>query len=75
MQGGRLIRQQEQHSMLDNRGTAESSGRGPHPQNTLHDHTLSDMCEDVLLKTLHTLVAQVVRAESDPTASDSTAHR
>lgn len=67
VQGGRIKRQPRQHSMLDNRRSAEPSESEPQAQDMLQAVTLSDICEDVLLKTLHNLVVEAVRAEFDLT--------
>lgn len=75
VQGGRISMQPRQHSMLDNRRSAEPSESEPQPQNMLHAVTLSDMCEDVLMKTLHNLVVEAVRAEFDLTAPPHASHR
>lgn len=75
VQGGRLSRQPQQHSMLDKKGTAEPSGRELQPQNMQHVDTPPDMCEDVLLKTLHNLVVETVRTEFDLTAPPQATHR
>ncbi|XP_056903447.1 cilia- and flagella-associated protein 65 isoform X2 [Takifugu flavidus] len=75
VQGGRISGQPQQHSMLDKKGTAELSGRELQPQNMLHADTPPDMCEDVLLKTLHNLVVETVRMEFDLTAPPHASHR
>lgn len=75
VQGGRISRQPPQHSMLDSRRSAEPPESEPQPQNMLHAVTLSDVCEDVLLKTLHNLVVEAVRAEFDLTTPPHASHR
>lgn len=75
VQGGRISGQPQQHSSLDQRGTAELSGPKLQPQNMLHADTPPDMCEDVLLKTLHNLVVEAVRTEFDLTAPPHASHR
>lgn len=75
VQGGRISGQRQQHSMVDEGGTAEPSGSEPQTQKTLHADTPSDICEDVLLKTLHNLVVDAVRAEFGLTAPPDASHR
>lgn len=75
VQGGRISGQRQQHSMVDKGETAESSGSEPQTQDTLYADTLSDICEDVLLKTFHNLVVEVVRAEFGLTAPPDASHR
>lgn len=75
VQGGRISGQRQQHSMVDKGGTAELLGSEPQTQKTLHADTPPDICEDVLLKTLHNLVVEAVRAEFGLTAPPDASHR
>lgn len=75
VQGGRIGGQRQQLSLVDKGGPAEPSGSEPQTQKTLHTDTPFEMCEDVLLKTLHNLVVEAVRVEFGLTAPPGASHR
>lgn len=74
VQGGRIRGQRQRHSLLDREGTAEPSGREPETRK-LHADAPSDVCEDVLLKTIHSLVVDAVKAEFGLRAPPGAPHR
>lgn len=75
VQGGKISGQQQEHSMVGKEGAAEPSESEPQAQTVLPAETPSDMCENVLLKTLHNLVVEAVRAEFGPPATPDSSHR
>lgn len=74
VQGGKISQQQERR-VADKEGSAEASEREPQGQDALPAETPPDVCEDVLLKTLHDLVVEAVRAEFGLTAPPDASRR